>query len=420
LTAVADAGWLFNHWSGNLNGSNNPEIITMNSDKEITAHFMYPSHDTIVFTAHQGFSSRIYLTKTDGSIIKYYEYSNARLLDLEVVNNEIYVVEAFNPLIYKLDIDSGNLETIISDPDLYIMYGLAFDGTYFYVEDSYLNRYDINGNKESTASFNEIVLGAAWDGVFYWTLNDAHQIKCWDISSWPIITPGPYVNITPPSKNCRGLWFDGLYFWSAEYIENNPGNIYQFDYNGEIIHQWVEPAFKGWSACTISTTNKPPNIPVIPLGPISGNASEKYNYTTSTNDPEGHLVYYKWDWGYGPTSDWIGPYNSGETITLNHSWPKAGYYEVKVKAKDMYGAESNWSETLLVDIIDVKLNFLIGRISNFTEGPLFCTFNAKRLLWLSFPPFETKYYHSGENLSIRSDYGGTINDKNFFICLFIS
>ena len=106
---------------------------------------------------------------------------------------------------------------------------------------------------------------------------------------------------------------------------------------------------------------------------------------------------------------------------VNHSWPKAGYYEVKVKAKDIYGAESNWSEVLLVDIIDWKLNFLMGRISNYSEGPLFHTFNADRLLWLSLPPFEAKYYHSGEEFAIRSiDFAGNINEKNFIICLFLS
>ncbi len=39
LTAVADPGWTFDHWSGDLNGSNNPEIINMTSDKNVTTHF---------------------------------------------------------------------------------------------------------------------------------------------------------------------------------------------------------------------------------------------------------------------------------------------------------------------------------------------------------------------------------------------
>ncbi len=40
LTAVPDSGWAFNHWSGNLWGSHNPDTIIMNSDKTVTAHFL--------------------------------------------------------------------------------------------------------------------------------------------------------------------------------------------------------------------------------------------------------------------------------------------------------------------------------------------------------------------------------------------
>jgi uncharacterized repeat protein (TIGR02543 family) len=39
LTAVPDAGWTFSHWSGDLIGSTNPDTITMDSDKTVTAHF---------------------------------------------------------------------------------------------------------------------------------------------------------------------------------------------------------------------------------------------------------------------------------------------------------------------------------------------------------------------------------------------
>lgn len=373
--------------------------------------------DNIVYTAHQSFGSRIYLLRPDGTVITYYEYSNVRLLDLEVVNNEVYVVEAFSPLVYKIDLNSGDLETIILDSSLSYLYGLAFDGTYFYAAESDLNRYDINGNKQGTASFDETVLGAAWDGVFYWTLNDANKIKCWDISSWPTITPGPYETITTPSINCRGLWFDGLYFWTAESINDTLGKIYQFDYYGEVVNQWIEPAFVGWSACIISVPNDPPYLPDIPTGPISGSVGIEYNYTTSTIDPEDHQIYLKWDWDDGPISDWMGPYNSSVTIKSNHSWTKRGYYEIKVKAKDIYDAESNWSETLTVDIIDEKINFLIGQISNFNEGSYFCTFNADRLIWLSNPPIGIKYYSSGEKLTIRSDYNGLVKE-HFIICIF--
>ena len=39
VTAVADIGWIFTEWSGDLSGSMNPETIIMDSNKDITAIF---------------------------------------------------------------------------------------------------------------------------------------------------------------------------------------------------------------------------------------------------------------------------------------------------------------------------------------------------------------------------------------------
>ena len=35
-----DSGYVFDHWSGDASGSANPRTVTMNSDKNITAHFV--------------------------------------------------------------------------------------------------------------------------------------------------------------------------------------------------------------------------------------------------------------------------------------------------------------------------------------------------------------------------------------------
>jgi uncharacterized repeat protein (TIGR02543 family) len=39
LTATADSGWKFDNWSGDLTGSTNPDTITMNANKTVTANF---------------------------------------------------------------------------------------------------------------------------------------------------------------------------------------------------------------------------------------------------------------------------------------------------------------------------------------------------------------------------------------------
>jgi hypothetical protein len=58
------------------------------------------------------------------------------------------------------------------------------------------------------------------------------------------------------------------------------------------------------------------------------------------------------DWGDGSNSGWIGPYSSGQTGTGSHNWTVLGTYNVKVKARDIWGAGSIWSEPLVVTITD--------------------------------------------------------------------
>ena len=47
--------------------------------------------------------------------------------------------------------------------------------------------------------------------------------------------------------------------------------------------------------------------------------------------------------------DWIGPYQSGESVEITHNWENKNNYNIRVKAKDTMGRESNWA-TLPVKI----------------------------------------------------------------------
>jgi len=211
--------------------------------------------DIIVYTANQGFFSRIYILDMSGSVLNYFEYENFRFCDTEVVNNNLYVAEAFAPRVEKVNLDTGDLDVIVDDWSLFYFYDLAFDGTFFYVDEWDMNRYYINGSKDGVGSFDETVFGSTWDGIYLWTLTEDNIIKCWDISSWPSIIEVAENNFISPSSQCRGLWFDGQFFWTAESYEDSLGFIYQFDYMGDIINQWIEPAFSGWSACVIKYSN---------------------------------------------------------------------------------------------------------------------------------------------------------------------
>jgi hypothetical protein len=74
-------------------------------------------------------------------------------------------------------------------------------------------------------------------------------------------------------------------------------------------------------------------------------------YTAGTVDPEEDPVYYKFSWGDGTESGWIGPYASGTAGQASHAWSGAGLYEIRVRAKDARGANNGgWSDDLEVRI----------------------------------------------------------------------
>jgi len=95
--------------------------------------------------------------------------------------------------------------------------------------------------------------------------------------------------------------------------------------------------------------NQPPNTPAQPDGPGTGESNVEYSFTTTTTDPESQQVYYLWSWG-DAMGTWLGPFDSGAIAEATHTWNTSGNYTVKVKAKDVLGIESGWSDPITVRI----------------------------------------------------------------------
>jgi len=84
------------------------------------------------------------------------------------------------------------------------------------------------------------------------------------------------------------------------------------------------------------------------IGPNYGQPGVTYTFCIEIVDPEEDDIYFFWDWGDGETSGWIGPYASGEIKCLSHAWSEEGTYTIKIKLKDVYGAESDWVEHVII------------------------------------------------------------------------
>jgi len=90
---------------------------------------------------------------------------------------------------------------------------------------------------------------------------------------------------------------------------------------------------------TVRVGNNPPGTPIIE-GPTSVRPGT-YNYTICSTDPEGDDVFY-WVNKSDGDIEWIGPYKSGKNITIPITWFKKGTYTIRIKAKDIFDAESEW------------------------------------------------------------------------------
>jgi hypothetical protein len=151
--------------------------------------------------------------------------------------------------------------------------------------------------------------------------------------------------------------------WGDDSVENWAGP-YASGVAAEIDHAWDEDgeysiraqardvysALSVWSDTFVVTIeNQSPNKPTI-AGPETGVPGIAYEYTVGVTDPDGDSAVFLIEWGDDSVELWIGPYASGEDVDVLHSWDSVGQYPIRTMARDIYGAESAWSDTLLVDI----------------------------------------------------------------------
>jgi len=138
--------------------------------------------------------------------------------------------------------------------------------------------------------------------------------------------------------------------WSTAVVDYICPNMEVRDY--ATLESW-QPF--GDPTLAVAGSSQVPERPTKPSGPISVKPGTSYSYSSSTTDMDGDKVYYLFDWGDGESSGWIGPYDSGETVDANHSWGSKGRYQIRVKAKDINGVQSEWSDHLPVSAPKSKI-----------------------------------------------------------------
>lgn len=116
----------------------------------------------------------------------------------------------------------------------------------------------------------------------------------------------------------------------------------------------LDPAGNEGTSDTISVivshVGQRPAIPNL-IGPSKGVQGEALTFKATTTDPNDDEVSFQFDWGDGSDLEWTGNVASGDTVTVSHTYDSLGVYQVRVKAKDVHGAYSEYSDSLSVEII---------------------------------------------------------------------
>ena len=125
----------------------------------------------------------------------------------------------------------------------------------------------------------------------------------------------------------------------------------------------TEEAITDWSAPLNVVINSAPLEPDKPTGPSTGKTNTQYTFQAETIDPDGEDVSYLFDWGDGTNSGWTSYVDSGEEVERTKKWNSGGLFQVKVKAKDTHGQESDWSNIHTIKITSPKPKLSIGPVT---------------------------------------------------------
>jgi hypothetical protein len=127
-------------------------------------------------------------------------------------------------------------------------------------------------------------------------------------------------------------WQDNLYIRGKMWNEYPFGNWY-------IENPDWDSCFKTYG---YNRENEPPNTPII-TGPNKSNIDEEIQFNISCEDPDDDDVYYYIDWGDDQINEWIGPYSSEHQVKLSHIYSEQGDYLIKIKSKDIFYEESEFT-----------------------------------------------------------------------------
>ena len=315
LSAIAEIGWSFENWTGDLISNDETESLIMNSDKSIVAHF---KQDQYILTIE---------IEGNGTVLKNPDqtsYIYGSIIELTANPGSGYVFEYW----------SGNL-----------------------IGDSNPIEINMTEDKHITAHFNIL------SNEVYITSRSKYNTPP------KAIAGGPYYGYV-----IETIIFNG----SKSYDRNNRIISYRWDLGdgtieyGEIVTHFYSEVGEYKVILTVTDTkgatgsnetiaivikpNNPPSEPII-TGPTEGIINTIYDFEIVSTDAGGKIKYTV-DWGDGNQNESLF-IESGELFNTSHEWTKPGIYTIDVKADDGEKNSKSWSTIIIIKPGIAEANNLI-------------------------------------------------------------
>lgn len=135
--------------------------------------------------------------------------------------------------------------------------------------------------------------------------------------------------------------------------------------SGGVLVECTSSSLNGYRVQTLTVIQDTPPVGPSIQGPTEGKVKTSYPYTLVATDPESDELFYYIDWGDGTNNSWIGPYPSNENVTQSHQFTKKGSYTIKMKARDVFYAESEWATLQVTMPTFVSSSFLMKLSTRF-------------------------------------------------------
>jgi len=307
------------------------------TDNSIGIYFQHDSYDNNIFENYIGNHNIGVQTyqSTSNNILNNTIVNNQKGIFIDSLTNNYYIVKnnIFNNNIgIELSFTTQNniSKNFMTNIESNILLEESYDNTIFQntIQES------LNGIKSLNSSSNYFIKNTL--------LYNYDGIKLDSSSDKNIIYHNNFISNTQNAYDESNNTWDNSYPSGGNYWDKYNGT----DNDGDGIGNTPFPIPGGDNEdmypLMYPSCNVPPNKPII-NGPSRGKPGIEHEYTFNTTDLNDDPVMYFIEWG-DDTTERTENSDSGEEVTLKHSWIEEGEYIIKAKSKDINGAESNWSK----------------------------------------------------------------------------